>query len=89
MSALLLAVRRCLRARRALCPRVPCRAVQAELVETVATIAYSETSNGMAQGEPTLPDAELCTGALDKLALVTAVRMDPDLHKIFAVAVDV
>ncbi|KAG8466141.1 hypothetical protein KFE25_001897 [Diacronema lutheri] len=58
----------------------------AELVETVATMAYSETSSGLGQGEVAPTDAELCTGALDKLALVTCVRMDPDLHKIFAAA---
>jgi hypothetical protein len=70
--------------------RPPCcaRCAQAELIETVATIAYSETTNGAIQGEGTPIDAELCAGALDKLALVTAVRMDPDLHKVFASVVE-
>jgi hypothetical protein len=54
-------------------------------VETVATIeSGSGPISSPARGEDDHADAELCAGALDKLALVTAVRMDPDLHKIFA-----
>ncbi|KAJ1630713.1 hypothetical protein T492DRAFT_1144378 [Pavlovales sp. CCMP2436] len=58
----------------------------AELVETVATMSYVETNAMQGPGEQ-LPDAELCTGALDRLALLTAVCMDPDMHRIYAAAI--
>lgn len=54
-------------------------------METVATIAYSETRSGGARRGGAPPDAEpeLFTGALDGPALLDSVRMDPDLRRVF------
>lgn len=66
--------------------RAPRRS-QVELIETVATIAYAETTNPSAQGDAHKHTSDFCFGALDRLSLQMAIRMDPDLNKICA-AVD-
>jgi len=57
--------------------------MQAELVETVATIAYSDTTNPSGQLARDVANRETFVGALDRLYLITAVRLDPDLRIIF------
>lgn len=61
----------------------PPLASQIEVVETVAQIAFSETTNPTSHEDMEDAESELCTGALDKLTLQTSIRMDPDLHQVF------
>mmetsp|Transcript_20104 Transcript_20104/g.51799 ORF Transcript_20104/g.51799 Transcript_20104/m.51799 type:complete len:402 (+) Transcript_20104:71-1276(+) len=58
-----------------------------ELIETVATIAYGETTTPGSQGDAHTQTSDFCVSVLDKLGLQMAIRIDPDLHKICA-AVD-